>query len=95
MKKNDKGLITWIFTLINLIIGGSVALGLIGAAISTGTILTIVLSVIWVLLGIYFIWHSVMILLGTKSNTWFYVVVSFIISAIVGGILMLIAKIIN
>jgi hypothetical protein len=36
-----------------------------------------------------------MIILGRKSNSWFYVVLSFIFAAIIGGILMLIAKILN
>ncbi len=93
-RNNDKGFITWIMTLVTLIIVGASAIGWITGAATTGTWWAITMSVIVSLTGIYVFWHGIMILLGRAENTWVFVIVCFF-AGIVGGILMLIAKILN
>lgn len=95
----DKGFLTWLFAIISLVLGAAVAIAAIAGAITSFTdedvaVVQLVLSVIWLLLNVYFIWHSVMIIIGKSSNSWLYVVMAFVCT-FVGGILMLIAKIIE
>ncbi len=103
-RNNDKGLITWIATIINLVVGFMFAIGLIGGCISTlfdfniddpAFWSTLILAIIWACFAWYWIKRSILILLGKESNTWVYVAVSFGMSALIGGIAMLIAKILN
>ncbi len=99
MAKKDKGFITWLFTIIALVLGFATAIASIGLAWDslTGSVAIgeLILSIIWLLLAIYFIWHGFMIVLGKASNSWLFVVLAFFAAALVGGILMLIAKIID
>ncbi len=93
-RNNDKGFITWIFAIINLVLSGAVAVGFLTSAALTGEIWAIIMTIVWCALAVYVIWHSVMIILGKASNTWLYVIVS-CFASLIGGILMLIAKILN
>lgn len=93
-RNNDKGVITWVFTIINLILVGGVALTVITAGVALDSWVAIGVGIILIFLAVYVIWHSIMIILGKAANTWLYVVVSFL-GSFVGGILMLIAKILN
>lgn len=98
-KKNDKGFLTWLFAIISLVLGAAVAVASIVGAITllihpAGHGVGIFFAIVWLLLSIYFIWHSVMIILGRASNSWLYVIMAFVCT-FVGGILMLIAKIIE
>ncbi len=95
-KKNDKGFLTWLFAIISLALGAAEAAGIIiGANILGSGIVPAIITIIMILLAAYFIWHSIMIIIGKGSNSWLYVVMAFICAAIIGGVLMLIAKIID
>lgn len=94
-KKNDKGFITWLFAIISLVLGAAEAVAIITGAALSGGLWAIIGSIIMILLAAYFIWHSVMIIIGKGSNSWLYVVMAFVCAALIGGILMLIAKIID
>ncbi len=106
-RNNDKGFITWIMTIINLVLGAVFAGGLlIGSIVEIvdvignggdilGMIMTIIMLIVWACFAWYWIKRSIMIILGKEANTWVYVAVSFFMSAIIGGVLMLIAKILN
>ncbi len=106
MVKNDKGIITWIFTLMTLIL----SLGFVAATWGTfinnltnissdvdvvGYIFWGLAALVLLMFSVYLWWHGIMILLGIGQNTWTFVIVAFIGAAIIGGILMLIAKLIN
>ncbi len=94
--KNDKGFLTWLFAIISLILGIGQAIAIItSVSVSGSEIVAIIVSIIMAILAIYFIWTSVMIIIGKASNSWLYVVMAFICAAIIGGILMLIAKLID
>ena len=101
-KGNDKGFLTWVFTIINLVIGAGVSIGLVSGAITglvngdnNWAIGLLIVAILDIMVGVWFVWRSVMIILGIASNSWAYVIVSFFISAIIGGVLMLIAKLLN
>ncbi len=94
-KKKDKGFLTWLFAIISLVIGAGAAIAIITGFGLSGGIVSIIIAIVWALLAAYFIWHSVMIILGKASNSWLYVVMAFVCAALIGGILMLIAKIID
>lgn len=96
-KNNDKGVITWIFTLITLILSLGFVAAMFGAAFGGGgvAIWALVLAIVGIVAGIYLWWHGIMILLGIAENTWLFVIVAFFASALIGGILMLVAKILN
>lgn len=103
-RNNDKGLITWVATIVNLVVGIIFALGLIGGCISTlfdfdvadpAFWTTLVLAIVWACFAWYWIKRSILIILGKEANTWVYVVVSFFMGGLIGGIAMLIAKILN
>ncbi len=99
---NDKGFITWIFTLITLILN----IGILAAAWATfgtgfdgafsgGDITALIWGIVTLIAAVYLWWHGIMILIGKGENTWTFVIVAFFATAIIGGILMLIAKILN
>lgn len=103
-RNNDKGLITWIMTIINLCLGLGFAITTLAWLISTVIDFdvkneyfwtSLVIVIVWALFSWYWIKRSIMIILGKGANTWVYVGVSFIMSALIGGTLMLIAKILN
>ncbi len=93
-RNNDKGFITWIMTLVTLILVGGTAITFITLASTGSGTWAIVMSILVSMLGIYIFWHGIMILLGKAENTWVFVIACFI-AGIIGGILMLIAKILN
>ncbi len=97
MANNDKGFITWILTLITLILSWGFVAGMFTTFFSTGDFDSW-WSLIWAIIGliaaIYLTWHGIMILIGKAANTWVFVIVAFV-AGIIGGILMLIAKILN
>ncbi len=96
-RNNDKGLITWICTLITLIVSWGFVAGMFGTFFSTGSMdswWSLAWGVAGLIAAIYLTWHGVMILLGRQENTWLFVGVAFV-AGILGGILMLIAKLLN
>jgi len=100
-KGNDKGFITWIMTLITMILSVGFVIGaitsfatLISGGFGTWAIVSLTLAIIGLFAAIYIVWHGTMILLGKGENTWTFVILAFF-AGVIGGILMLIAKILN
>ncbi len=103
-KNNDKGLITWIFTIVVLVL----SLGALGAfwggftaqlsdtsIADAGSIILLIFAILELFLIIYLWWHGIMILIGKGTNTWTFIIAAFLGAAIIGGVLMLIAKLLN
>ncbi len=104
VKNNDKGFITWLFTIITLVISVLTLIGSwsgFGAVFSEagfddfGAIILLIWGIIQIFLMVYLLWHGTLIILGKASNTWTFVAAAFLGAALIGGILMLIAKILN
>ncbi len=94
-KSKDKGFLTWLFAIISLVLGAGAAIGIVTGTALSGGLWGIIIAIVWIFLAAYFIWHSVMIILGKASNSWLYVIMAFVCAAVIGGILMLIAKLID
>ncbi len=94
-KSKDNGFLTWLFAIISLVLGAGTAIAIITGTALNGGLGIIIIAIVWILLAAYFIWHSVMIILGKASNSWLYVIMAFVCAAVIGGILMLIAKLID
>ncbi len=103
-RNNDKGFITWLFTIITLVIAVIAlagAWGTFGAVFDdagfsdAGAVVALIWGILQVFLTVYLLWHGIWIILGKASNTWTFVIAAFVGAALIGGILMLIAKILN
>ncbi len=98
--KNGKGLFTSVCTLITLILtlvftGALISFSSLGTGKENGGwIIILIFAVISLLATVYLYWHGIKILFGVDRNTWLYVFVSFF-AFFFGGVLMLIAKILD
>lgn len=104
-RNNDKGLITWIAAIVNLVFGIITALVLLGAIFGVvfgsenldviDWIFQVILAIIWACVAWYWIKRTILIILGKAANSWPYAILSFFMGGLIGGIAMTIAKILN
>ncbi len=94
--KKGKGLFTTICTIITLVLTILTGITLIGvaAAPNDGWITATVFAILSICATVYLYWHGIKIITGIDRNTWLFVFISFF-AGFFGGILMLIAKIID